>query len=554
MRQLLATIGQELNMTKCEALLYGGTDDDRARFLDIAQRLGIKVATGGIDVVGLPVGSKAYTTAWAARLADKVIAQQALLATTLNEPASASVPRYQALLTAFRLTGPASFTWAARGLHPDVTLTAAARVDDALRDLALSNFNLLARYNRLGADEKTYADQRLNASKQTGGLALGGCAIAQDGAFLGGLASLARTLTRAYPNFRLSQLRPDADAVYQRIRVIDPDAKIVKNNAHVDDIANGIRSGKVVQHAITNIKHDDVHNRMKTEWGVSNRTANLVASCGSASAAVDGWCRWLESRLSDAEMRTGISLMLNLPQTDYDVVQTDAATCVCGATGEANPPTGEHAFLCIRAHMRQQQATDNHVALAIVLQTLPGCKVEGPRIVNKDHMRRRPLEPTFAQAVNSIGIKLVKPADANRRFDIGFTTGDGAAHYVDCKSTATIQGKNIKAACDKQGYAVKVGDRDKYSNYHKSISNLSDKRHRIWFATIDNNGTMSKNFTKLVQLVARAAYPGYGDDGRYDVDGLRSRCVARLRVSVGCGVWRANHKVLGAWALANDKS
>ena len=83
---------------------------------------------------------------------------------------------------------------------------------------------------------------------------------------------------------------------------------------------------------------------------------------------------------------------------------------------------------------------------------------------------------------------------------------------------------------------------------------ISDKRHRIWFATIDNNGTMSKDFNKLVQLVARAAYPGYSDDGRYDVDGLRSRCVARLRVSVGCGVWRANHKVLGAWALANDKS
>ena len=25
-------------------------------------------------------------------------------------------------------------------------------------------------------------------------------------------------------------------------------------------------------------------------------------------------------------------------------------------------------------------------------------------------------------------------------------------------------------------------------------------------------------------------------------------CVARLRVAVGAGIWRANHKTLGAWA------
>ena len=31
-------------------------------------------------------------------------------------------------------------------------------------------------------------------------------------------------------------------------------------------------------------------------------------------------------------------------------------------------------------------------------------------------------------------------------------------------------------------------------------------------------------------------------------DGLRSMCVARLRVAVGAGIWRANHKTLGAWA------
>ena len=33
--------------------------------------------------------------------------------------------------------------------------------------------------------------------------------------------------------------------------------------------------------------------------------------------------------------------------------------------------------------------------------------------------------------------------------------------------------------------------------------------------------------TKLVQYIAKVAYPGYGEDGRFDVESLRYRCVAR---------------------------
>ena len=90
-----------------------------------------------------------------------------------------------------------------------------------------------------------------------------------------------------------------------------------------------------------------------------------------------------------------------------------------------------------------------------------------------------------------------------------------------------------------------------YNSYRKAISNLDElrkQRLRIWFATVDNNGTMSKDFDTLVKLIARLAYPGSGPDRKWDVDGLRSRCVSRLRVAVGVGVWRANHKTLAAWA------
>ena len=77
-------------------------------------------------------------------------------------------------------------------------------------------------------------------------------------------------------------------------------------------------------------------------------------------------------------------------------------------------------------------------------------------------------------------------------------------------------------------------------------------RRHICFATVDTNGTMSSDYTKLVQYFANVAYIGFGDDGHYNVDGLRSRCVARLRVAVGCGVWRAKHLTITAWAAAAD--
>ena len=120
-------------------------------------------------------------------------------------------------------------------------------------------------------------------------------------------------------------------------------------------------------------------------------------------------------------------------------------------------------------------------------------------------------------------------------------------------NTATIQGANLKQACQVQGHAVEAGETDKLSDYSKSISNLADKRRNIWFGVVDNNGTVGKNYTDFIKHIARIAYPGSGDDGRYDVDGLRSRCVARLRVAVSCGVWRANQKAIEGWIADNIK-
>ena len=44
-------------------------------------------------------------------------------------------------------------------------------------------------------------------------------------------------------------------------------------------------------------------------------------------------------------------------------------------------------------------------------------------------------------------------------------------------------------------------------------------------------------------MIATDLYPG-DFASKVDVDGLRSMCVSRLRVAVGAGIWRANHKTL----------
>jgi len=96
--------------------------------------------------------------------------------------------------------------------------------------------------------------------------------------------------------------------------------------------------------------------------------------------------------------------------------------------------------------------------------------------------------------------------------------------------------------------AVEAGDKGKFFSYRKSISNL-DKLHQdgfVHFASSDYCGAISKGYDKLLKIIAKDAYPG--DFGSIDVDGLRSMCVSRLRVAVGAGIWRANHKTLGAWA------
>ena len=173
----------------------------------------------------------------------------------------------------------------------------------------------------------------------------------------------------------------------------------------------------------------------------------------------------------------------------------------------------------------------------------------------------RPDEPTFEHAAQHAGAELIDEdaqpvaegaaAPHKRRFDTAYRTNAGAVFkYVDFKKVATINIGNLKEACRQQGVAVEAGDKGKFTSYRKSISNLDALHQRgvIHFASSDYCGTISEGYDKLLKIIATDAYPG-DFASKVDVDGLRSMCVSRLRVAVGAGIWRANHKTLvGAWA------
>ena len=101
-----------------------------------------------------------------------------------------------------------------------------------------------------------------------------------------------------------------------------------------------------------------------------------------------------------------------------------------------------------------------------------------------------------------------------------------------------------KGALKKRGSAATFAEKAKINKYGKRFSNLLDKLHQIIFAATEVYGTHGLRFNALLRSVASHAIPQpFG----YDIDGLRARCISRLRQQISVGVLRGNHKVLADW-------
>ena len=543
--ELTKPAGLELNAKKSKALLKGGNAADRLLFEQICAKLGIAVAVGGMVICGLPVGEPDYAKHWAAKLTDRVIEEQRAIIAVLDTPQLKAIPRRQMIYAIIRHTGSASFTWAARGLHPAVLIDAATRLDAELRNIFYDALNLDGALARVDHGAKVYAQARLTLSKARGGVALSRCVIALEGARLAAIVDLSVGLRREHgAGYQIADLFPDAAAAFEGVCKVAagelPKSKLLSYGSFEELAAH--RRGKYVQYAVADVHDAQLFGEILVMQGVSPRAAHLNASKGGqALAAIDGTARFLATRLNDAEFRSGIAATLGLPQTPAGITNQ----CPCGEAD--NAATGEHAYVCPRDKARQQQASKGQIALGVVIASLPALKLVGH---NMRGMNRRPFEVPFQYAADNAGL-VIGEGTAGRTFDAGFTTPDGTLILVDAMRTALIHKGTLENVCDPktgQRHAVEAGDKAKLYSYQKAISNFAAKRHHIFFATTDTCGNISNDYDKLIKLVARVQHPGVGIEGKYDVDGLRSQAVAFARRTVAAGVWRANYMTISAWA------
>jgi hypothetical protein len=482
----------------------------------------------------------------------KVASEQRDILSVLQEQSCNRMPRAQMGYAALRHTAAASFTWAARGVQPDLLRQAAARLDGDLRDIFYDMLNLhgwRAEVDELG---KRYADARVALPKDLGGFALARVEVALEGAYLAGVVDVAAVLRRVNPAFKITGLFPQAAVIYDAVcklavEVMPPKpdkgkgmGSTITSYDNVDDLS-AKRRGKIVQYQVTKVFDTRTFKVLLDDLGVSPLAANLIASKGHALAALDGTARFLATRLEDGVFRVGAAAVLGLPL----VRKGGTDLCACGAD---NPRTGEHAFICRNDTAKQAQATQGQIALGAVAAGLPVLKVFGKQIRG---MARRPDAPKLQFAADHAGLVLAGDADADRSFDLGMTAPDGAHYFVDVKRTALIHKDTLEQVCDRktgQRHAVEAGEKAKFYSYHKAITNLDAKRHHVYFAVTDSCGNLSKDYTKLLKMMTRMQHPGAGIDGRYDVDGLRSQAMALARRAVGAGVWRSNYMTITAWA------
>ena len=561
--ELLGSIGCSVQIAKCEVLLCGGDAAALAQLTAIAQRLGIRVATEGIVVGGIPVGTVAFREAWCSALADKVIGRQAKLTAALAAPGFQGLPRLQAYLMAARLTGPSSFAYATRGLAPSITRTAAGRVDNALFDIVLSELGLRDAYMRLGDEQQERARTRFQLPKKLGGLSFHATVASGVGAYLGGVIAAASSLRRAVGDIDVGSFFAEAsrvfDAAKAEIAQSSPKARITSFASFAEAAA---RAGPGFQHEV-NEAFAKVEFRRLRDASTPAQLASLVGSTDKALAWLDASPRFWDYRLPDGSVRTEVAQVLGLPLTPHGL---EAECPRCGCSAEDNPATGEHAYLCSGCPTRQKAATVMHIAGGAAIDSLRGSGFALYPFGGRFSRANRPREIT-AREVSALiptqmapdgaggvagqaspGARLSAPEAC--RFDLGFMDPSGSCHFVDFMRTASVCGATMSnaAAAGVRGGRAKEGEEGKLNHYRDLITNFDALSHHFSMAVIETRGAMSEGFEQLIKLIAHAAHPtDFTAPGRQDPGGLRASCVAKLRQRFSVALVKANALTVDDW-------
>ena len=152
-------------------------------------------------------------------------------------------------------------------------------------------------------------------------------------------------------------------------------------------------------------------------------------------------------------------------------------------------------------------------------------------------------QPVIATDGREMGLKPTDKATGGEKVD-ALIEFEGKTRGIDFVATSNAGVVTMAGALKKRGFAAAAAERAKFKKYSKLFSNLADKQHRLIFAAMEVLGTLGDRYNDLLRTIAAFAVPQpFG----YDIDGLRARCITRLRQHISAGVLRGNHKVLADW-------
>ena len=211
---------------------------------------------------------------------------------------------------------------------------------------------------------------------------------------------------------------------------------------------------------------------------------------------------------------------------------------ICLRCGALQPATGEHADVCHHSTALQERAACHAVAFVTAMKGTGVRVFRGQVDVNgKIH------QPVIATDGREIGLKPTDKATGGEAVDAIIELG-GVTLGVDFVAISNSCVATMAGALKKRGFTAAAAERAKFKKYSKLFSNLADKQHRLVFAAMEVLGTLGDRYNDLLRTIAAFAVPQpFG----YDIDGLRARCITRLRQHISAGVLRGNHKVLADW-------
>ena len=527
-------LGLQLNRAKCSVFNPDGGAEGDAAVAAYALKFGFTVVQGGFVVVGTPVGTPEYCAAHVAAVGQKLELEAAKIIAALAEPGFVRMPRLMALFRVIRMCVTPAIFHLLRGLAPDVTKAAAESLDDKVFALVINACGLDHALPPAGSPSWDRVRLRFSLSKENSGLAFASARSISDAAYLCGVLNAAQVAANLHSPCPLvpGVAWPAAAAIFAAERA-NKGSPLAHHATFDALIADGGAGG--LQASITAAQQKRALTAAFLAAEMDAEKLVIMGYRGNSSAWISANPRF--EKLSDGEICDAVAMLLHLSVAPPGAVSE--SRCRCCAKLQSS--TGEHAHTCINGTAKQQRAGEMAAALAKALRSA-GCHVIGQFGKGKE---RFPEQPLLAAAGGGgiLGLQPTAVATGREHGDLQFEAG-GQTYVVDL---VTIYGggeATKKGALKKRGSAATFAENTKINKYGKRFSNIMDKLHRLIFAATEVYGTHGLRFNAMLRAVASHAVPQpYG----YDIDGLRARCISRLRQQISVGVLRGNHKVLAGW-------